>query len=549
MATATSKLNIIIDVLGDKAQSSLGGIQKSLATIAVVTGTVVAAGIAAKKAWDFVKEGAELEKVAIQFGNVATNAGYMSDVLLGKMRQATGGMVTDAELMASGLSIIELGLADSEQGVVDLATVVSTLGLDMQQVIMTFANDSVMRLDALGLSVETVTKRAAELKAQGFVGDAFDQAVLEGLQQRMEVLGDVSETTAGQMQKLETSWTNVSNAFKQSVSQSIAPVINAISDEMDAANMLTTALDAGAISQERFNELARLLYDVDPSTIYKIAEVHLSQLADTQARANAEAADADRLFGNLVGTWTSGNAVAEMYAANASAAADATYDYSSSISDANSSMSTYNQRLQEAAGAYSTLSTNIYSVTQRLQDNLDFINAGGLALISLTSTAEEAMDEGNFEGAQLALDAAAQGAIDLDLELGNIDPTTAIERLMELGLGPEEAKLKVQEFEDSLFAVTTKRWVVQVDMVVSQSGSLPPGVNIPIPGGGGNTGGGPGGGDLTNPGQPGINSINGGTGGSDIFIDSLIIIPPTDASMKNLIREAASSAAGSGYTG
>ena len=548
MATATSKLNIIIDVLGDKAQSSLGGIQKSLATIAVVTGTVVAAGIAAKQAWDFLKEGAELEKLAGQFANVAENAGYMSDVLLGKMRKATGGMITDAELMASGLNIIELGLADSEQGVVDLATVVSTLGLDMQQVIMTFANDSIMRLDALGLSVETVTKRAAELKAEGFVGDAFDQAVLEGLQQRMEVLGDVSETTAGQMQKLETSWTNVSNAFKQSVSQSIAPVINAISDEMDAANMLTTALDAGAISQERFNELARLLYDVDPSTIYKIAEVHLSQLADTQARANAEAADADRLFGNLVGTWTSGNAVAEMYAANASAAADATYDYSSSISDANSSMSTYNQRLQEAAGAYSTLSTNIYSVTQRLQDNLDFINAGGLALISLTSTAEEAMDEGNFEGAQLALDAAAQGAIDLDLELGNIDPTTAIERLMELGLGPEEAKLKVQEFEDSLFAVTTKRWVVQVDMVVSQSGSLPPGVNIPIPGGGGNTGGSSGSsGDGT--GADDLNNMTSVGGNGDIFIDSLIIIPPTDASMKNLIREAASSAAGSGYTG
>ena len=80
---------------------------------------------------------------------------------------------------------------------VDLATVVSTLGLDMQQVIMTFPNDSIMRLDALGLSVQTVQARAKELKAEGFTGDAFDQAVLEGLQERMRVLGDVTETTAG----------------------------------------------------------------------------------------------------------------------------------------------------------------------------------------------------------------------------------------------------------------------------------------------------------------------------------------------------------------
>jgi hypothetical protein len=74
-----------------------------------------------------------------------------------------------------------------------------------------------MRLDALGLSVESVTKKAAELEAQGFVGDAFDEAVLIGLEEKMVLLGDASETSAGQMKVLESNAANAGDAIKSLV--------------------------------------------------------------------------------------------------------------------------------------------------------------------------------------------------------------------------------------------------------------------------------------------------------------------------------------------
>jgi uncharacterized protein YbdZ (MbtH family) len=63
---------------------------------------------------------------------------------------------------------------------VRLATVVGTLGWDMQQVILTFANLSTMRLDALGLSVEEVKNKQKELMEQGMsTAAAFKEAVIQ----------------------------------------------------------------------------------------------------------------------------------------------------------------------------------------------------------------------------------------------------------------------------------------------------------------------------------------------------------------------------------
>ena len=89
-------------------------------------------------------------------------------------------MISDAELMASASGIVSLKLADNEEQVVRLATVVGTLGWDMQQVILTFANLSTMRLDALGLSVDEVKQKQKELMDQGMsAAAAFTEAVIQ----------------------------------------------------------------------------------------------------------------------------------------------------------------------------------------------------------------------------------------------------------------------------------------------------------------------------------------------------------------------------------
>ena len=136
-------------------------------TIGQVTGALglVSAGFVAT--WKVAEQGAALELSADRFDKLTASIGTTSAALMGELGAATGDMMTNAQMMASASQIISLGLADTQEGVVDLASLVSELGWDMSQVILTFANNSKMRLDALGLSVTDVEERMAELEAQG----------------------------------------------------------------------------------------------------------------------------------------------------------------------------------------------------------------------------------------------------------------------------------------------------------------------------------------------------------------------------------------------
>jgi hypothetical protein len=164
-------------------------------------------------------------------------------------------MVSDAELISGASDIISLGLAKNEGDTVRLATAVSTLGLDMQQVILTFANNSKARLDSLGLSVEGVTQKAAELEAQGFVGDAFDEAVLIGLEQKMQLLGDASQTTAGKLAILESNWANLTNSMKEGLAAAVEPAVTLLVGLGEYGDQVDTIIDSNIAAAKSFDDL------------------------------------------------------------------------------------------------------------------------------------------------------------------------------------------------------------------------------------------------------------------------------------------------------
>ena len=153
----------ISDGTGGLGQARLG-FQNLALGIGVAGAAYYAVSNAAKQAWAVMEQGAQLQTTIQRFDKLSESIGTTADSLLGKLREATRGMISDAQLMASASQIMSLGLADNEQQVTRLATVSGTLGWDMQQVILTFANLSTMRLVALGLSVEGVKAKAKELE-------------------------------------------------------------------------------------------------------------------------------------------------------------------------------------------------------------------------------------------------------------------------------------------------------------------------------------------------------------------------------------------------
>lgn len=225
-AQAENELSEFKNTLGlaDNAGGKFSGSLKSLAVgLGAATAAFGTVAVAAKATWDTLKEGAALEAAQGRFENVARSINTTADALMVDLRAATRGLVSDADLVAGATDMMSLGLASTHEETVRLTNVVGRLGLDMQQVILTFANNSKMRLDALGLSISDVDEKTEKFLAQGFSKDkAFDLAVLEALEDRVALLGDASETTAGKVQIVENIWHNAVDAFQMEFAEGVA---------------------------------------------------------------------------------------------------------------------------------------------------------------------------------------------------------------------------------------------------------------------------------------------------------------------------------------
>jgi hypothetical protein len=188
-------------------------------------------GAAAQQAYQFISEGTQLATTAHQFDALSRSIGSTSDALLTQLKAATRGTVSDANLMASATSIMSLGLTDTSEETVRLTSLVGKLGWDMNQVTLTLANQSTMRLDSLGLSVSDVTERVDAFKEAGYSADqAFKFAILEAGEAKVELVGDAAETAAGKLKILEANAANFGNSFKMSFGENFIANLNAASD-------------------------------------------------------------------------------------------------------------------------------------------------------------------------------------------------------------------------------------------------------------------------------------------------------------------------------
>lgn len=200
-------------------------------------------------AFDAFEQGAAMARAESQFENLAESIGTTADALQGKLKEATKGMMSDADLIAQGGQIMSLGLAKTEEDVVRLATVVGELGWDMNQTILTLANNSKMRLDALGLSIQDVDEKTEKFIEQGkSMDEAFDLAVLEAAEEKIALVGSAAETAEGKLKMITAAIENVQNAFLQGAAEGFADSISGdelatgMGDAADSAERLGTAV-------------------------------------------------------------------------------------------------------------------------------------------------------------------------------------------------------------------------------------------------------------------------------------------------------------------
>ena len=223
-----------IDSALKSTKSGLAGAAKSMAGYAAVA---AAAGYAIKQAWEFGKQGAELEFVTNKFERLSDSIGTVSDDLMGDLRRATRGLYSDAQLAASATDFMSLGLAKSHDEVVRLSSVASALNMNMNQLVLTLTNKTTMRFDSLGVAVDGFDEKVEKLKRTGLDADAaFNEAFLQQAEEQIERVGHAADSNVGSVMRMEASWANLTNTLKVKAAPVIADVADGISEHL---NMLS----------------------------------------------------------------------------------------------------------------------------------------------------------------------------------------------------------------------------------------------------------------------------------------------------------------------
>ena len=226
MPTSEYNVNIIITTK-DKTSAEASKAEKSLLSLANAAKVVALAHVAmrmAQKALEFVKLGAEAdaaERRLIAFaGGVEQAEEYLKALNAGAdntIDRMTG--------MAQASRMLETDMVRNTYEMETAGAMVSKLGNQtwsterrMQSLTMLLANQTILRLDDFGLSVESVRKRQKELEAQGLSTErAFRAAVFEEASAKLAVLGDTSDTAATQVAALEAAWKTHNQALGQSI--------------------------------------------------------------------------------------------------------------------------------------------------------------------------------------------------------------------------------------------------------------------------------------------------------------------------------------------
>lgn len=273
---AKNEIEIVVDADTKKAEKKLKGFGKALDAVGDIAKNAigVALGVGLTKipglisgaidsVGDLVDGAMDLEQAQLTFDALTESIGESSDAMMIDLREATRGMVADTELMEAANKLMAMGLADTSDEAADLTEMATQLGLAMgtdattamEDFALMLANESIPRLDTFGISSSTVRARILELIESGEALDrseAFKMAVLEEGAKTMEILGDQSDTTKGQVAEFETGIDNIKNAIGTALMDAFGPLAEKlmvfITDHLpDIQEAIGTAGDAFAV--------------------------------------------------------------------------------------------------------------------------------------------------------------------------------------------------------------------------------------------------------------------------------------------------------------
>ena len=247
--------------VGGATEAGAAGLMK-WAQAAAIAGTVVTAVISnSKKAYQFSKEGAQLERLQDSFSNVAKSYGTSSNAILMSMRSASRGTIADTDIMLAANRAMLLGVSTNADELGKITEVAIARGKAMgltsaeaiDRVYTGIGRLSPKILDDLGIVTNATQRYEEYAKAHGIAASAIDditkretikQAIIEG---SSELVKNSADDDAASYERITAAWTNYQNALKLSMAGTFTAPNNFVAGILqNAANSTNASLNYGS---------------------------------------------------------------------------------------------------------------------------------------------------------------------------------------------------------------------------------------------------------------------------------------------------------------
>src|SRR3990167_9499683 len=289
---ATNEIRILINSIYRAAgmiaaKDDLGKLLKEFAK----AGAILAAfSIAVKKAYDFGKEGAQIERLREAGTRLAQSYGADMEESVLRIKAASHGAITANAAVSESNRAMLLNVARDSETIAKLVEIAAirgrAAGLSAQEafdrITLGIGRLSTRILDDIGIVVDGETAYAEYGKAIGKVADdlteaekrqALTNAIIEDGNELLKRTGGVTDDAANAFERWETHIIDATNAIKQHISEGVAPLIK--------------TLDIWLFGQNEINNVLKL-HSADVLKSSKTYEEYKSELE--------RAADASGLF-------------------------------------------------------------------------------------------------------------------------------------------------------------------------------------------------------------------------------------------------------------
>ena len=440
---ATSKIQILIEA-DDKAGAKLKALAAGLEDVgkkgtksafnikdAMKGVTAALAGAAAvvgvfKKAMDFAKEGAQLQRLESAGDKMATSFDQNMDDLVGAIQRATNGAIPEFEAMGLANRALLLGVAETPEQFTKLATAAAALGQAMDRtsseamtdIVTGIGRMSPLILDNLGIMTrggKVFDEYAASVgKTADQLTDTERKQIL--LNSALEAAGPLLSEDGKIVADNATSW----EAFDAQIKDTTDDAKNWLADG------LTPWLSGFQAMNRAIDEQEKNLLDLAPTyeeylRMWDDQSFRMRTLGDQLSRADFQAQKFASSGADVSGGWHRGLAEIEPALEEVTAAVEAFHPPS----------------------IWDEIFPSPADLAQKLQDQIDFVQAGGPGLVAAMENIQSALTTGAItpEQAEEMLKPISAAASGLAIEMGDTDIWAAAkERAHEFGIPFDEAR-------------------------------------------------------------------------------------------------------------